>query len=64
MSGGESGEIYRVFHADKCYELGIQEVETSTGGLDEGTFQEYTTQDAAEVDATLRLCLDSFKFLK
>jgi hypothetical protein len=64
MGGGESGEIYRVFHSNKCYELGIQEVEASTGGLDEGTFQEYTTQDAAEVDATLKQSLDSFKFLK
>jgi hypothetical protein len=42
MSGGESGEIYRVFHGNKCYEPGIQEVEASTGGLDPGTFQEHT----------------------
>jgi hypothetical protein len=63
-SGGESGEIYRVFHANKCYELGIQEAEASTGGLDPGTFQEYTAQDAAEVQATLKQALDSFTFLK
>jgi hypothetical protein len=64
MGGGESGEIYRVFHSNKCYELGIQEVEASIGGLDEGTFQEYTPQDAGEVHATLKQSLDSFKFLK
>jgi hypothetical protein len=64
LSGGESGEIYRVFQNNKCYELGIQEVEASTGGLDPGTFQEYTAHDAAEVHATLQQPLDSFKFLK
>ncbi len=64
MSGGESGEIFRLFHGNKCYELGIQDVEASTGGLDEGTFQEYTAQDVAEVHATLKKSLDSFKFLK
>jgi hypothetical protein len=63
-SGGESGEIYRVFHGDRCYELGIQEVESSTGSYDPGTFEEYTAKDRAEVHAALQQPLDSFKFLK
>jgi hypothetical protein len=64
LSGSESGEIYRVFHSDKCYELGIQEAEASTGGLDPVTFQDYTAQDAAAVDAALQEPLHSFTFLK
>jgi hypothetical protein len=64
LSGGESGEIYRAFQNDRCYELGIQEVEASTGGLDPGTFQRYTAQDEAEVRATLQQPLDSFNFLR
>jgi hypothetical protein len=64
LSGADSGEIYRVFQNNKCYELGIQEVEASTGGLDSGTFQEYTAKDRTEVHATLQQPLDSFTFLK
>jgi hypothetical protein len=60
----ESGEIYRVFRNKKSYELGIQEAEASTGGLDAGTFPEYTAQDAAEAQATLKQPLESFRFLK
>jgi len=64
MSGGESGEIYRVFHGNRCYELGVQEANSSTGGYDPGTFKEYTAQDESKVRASLRQPLKSFKFLK
>jgi hypothetical protein len=64
MSGGESGEIYRVFRGNRCYELGIQEANSSTGGYDPGTFKEYTAHDAAKVQAALHQPLNSFKFLK
>jgi hypothetical protein len=64
MSGGGSGEIYRVFHGNRCYELGVQEANSSTGGYDPGTFKEYTAHDAAKVRASLKQPLNSFRFLK
>lgn len=64
MSGGESGEIYRVFHGNRCYELGIQEANSNTRGYDPGTFKEYTAQDEAKVQAAVHQPLNSFKFLK
>jgi hypothetical protein len=30
MSGGQSGPVYRTFHAGKCYELGIQILQRRT----------------------------------
>jgi len=63
-SGGQTGEIYRVFHTGRCYELGIQEAHTSSGAYDSGTIQEFTRRDQAEVDRRLRQALHSFRFLK
>lgn len=63
MSGGQSGDIYRVFHRNKCYELGLQEAAMSTGSLDPGTFKEFTKQDEADVQAKLKQPLSTFTFL-
>ncbi|MFZ3216238.1 MAG: hypothetical protein WA192_09285 [Candidatus Acidiferrales bacterium] len=64
LGGGIDGEIYRVFHANKCYEIGIQDATSSTGSYDPGTFEEFTEHDAVEVRARLQEPLDSFTFLK
>jgi hypothetical protein len=64
LGGGQWGEIYRAFHNGKCYELGIQQAHTSSGGFDPGTIQTFTKQDQAEVDRRLRQVLHSFRFLK
>jgi hypothetical protein len=64
LSGGETGDIYRVFHAKKCYELGVQEAHTSSGAFDPGTFKEFTQQDSKEVTARLTQALNSFTFIK
>ena len=62
--GADSGEIYRVFHGNKCYELGIVEGDSNEGKFDPGTFEEYTAHDAAKVRASLKQPLNSFRFLK
>jgi hypothetical protein len=64
MSGSESGEVYRVFHRNNCYELGILEANSNEAAYDPGTFKEYTARDAAEVRASLKQPLNSFTFLK
>ncbi len=64
LGGGITGDIYRVFHGKKCYELGIQEAHTSSGAYDPGTFKEFTQQDSDEVNARLHQALNSFTFLK
>jgi hypothetical protein len=63
-SGGQTGEIYRVFHNKKCYEVGIQEAYTSSGAYEPGTIKEFTKQDQDEVHGRLKQALDSFRFLK
>ena len=60
----ETGEIYRIFHAGKCYELGIRQVSTSLGTYDPGAIKPFTRRDLAEVRRNLRYGLDSFRFLK
>ena len=63
-SGGQTGEIYRVFHNKKCYEVGVQEAHTSSAAYDPGTIKEFTKQDQDEVHNRLKQALDSFRFLK
>jgi hypothetical protein len=60
----QTGDIYRVFHDQKCYEVGIQEINASAGLYDPGTIKEFTKRDAGEVRALLEQALDSFVFLK
>ena len=62
-SGGQTGDIYRVFHRKKCYELGIQLAGTSAGAYDPGTIKDFT-KDQDEVYTRLKQALDSFHFLK
>jgi len=61
--GGQSGPVYRAFHSDKCFELGIQTV-ISRGEYDPGTVKELTKEDWSEVDRRLGQALKSFVFLK
>lgn len=63
-SGGQTGDIYRVFHDKKCYELGIQAASTSSGAYDPGTVKEFTKQDWEAVSRRLKQVLNSFRFLK
>jgi hypothetical protein len=63
-SGGQMGEIYRLFHDGMCYEVGIQQAHTNSGAYDPGTIQEFTKRDQAQVDRSLRQALHSFVFLK
>ena len=63
-SGGQTGEIYRVFHNKKCYEVGIQEAHTSSAAYDPETIKEFSKQDQDEVHGRLKQALDSFRFLK
>jgi hypothetical protein len=64
MSQGMTGELYRAFHAGKCYQLGIRVATASSGAFDPGTTNEFTKEDWNEVNSRLRQALDSFKFLK
>jgi hypothetical protein len=62
--GGQWGLIYRTFHRNKCYELGIQNAAENPGGFDEGTFEEFTKKDNDKVEDRLNRVLNSFKFLR
>src|SRR6266699_604647 len=64
MSGGQTGEIYRVFHGKKCYEFGIQEASSSPGAYDPKAIKQFTKRDSAKVRARLEQARDSFTFLK
>ena len=64
MSGGQDGEIYRVFHGKGGYEFGIQEANTSPAAYDPKTIKQFTKRDSAEVRARLEQARDSFTFLK
>jgi hypothetical protein len=63
-SGGQTGDIYRVFHRKKCYELGIQQAGTSAAAYDPGNIKEFTKQDQDKVYTCLKKAVDSFRFLK
>jgi hypothetical protein len=61
--GGQSGPVYRTFHNDKCYELGIQTV-ISRAAYDPQTDKPLTAQDRSAVERPLRQALRSFAFRK
>ena len=61
-SGSQDGDVYRVFHGQVCYELGIQEANTNPGAFDPGSVKEFTKRDKSEVRARLKQALDSFTF--
>jgi len=61
--GGQRGPVYRTFHKDRCYELGMQTV-ISRAAYDPETDREFTKQDSSEVEGRLGQALNSFVFLK
>jgi len=65
-SGGQSGDIYRVFHGNRCYELGIQEAGVTSTAFDPEEFEKIE-KVAKEDDRTygplLLQALHSFRFL-
>jgi hypothetical protein len=63
MMHARSSVIYRVYHARKCYELGVQRVEVNTGAFDPGSFEAFTPADQARVEQALDLVLRSLRFL-
>lgn len=63
-SGGQTGEIYRVFRGGTCYEFGVQWASTSFSAFDPGTIKQFTKRDAAKVSSALQRPVDSFTFLK
>jgi hypothetical protein len=64
LGGRQEGDIYRVFHNNVCYELGIQEETTNPAAFDPGSFKEFSKQDQAEVRARLKQPLEFFSFSK
>jgi hypothetical protein len=66
LSGGQSGEIYRVFHRRKCYELGINEAGVNSTPFDPAEFEEIekvAIEDDEKYSPLLTLALHSFRFL-
>jgi hypothetical protein len=62
--GSLSGQLYRTFHASKCYELGIRSVWSSHNN-DESDYNSNSLKLAAvEVRKCLKQALNSFRFLK
>jgi len=55
--------FYLGFHANRCYQLSIQVVTTSSGAFDPPV-KELSDKDWAEVNGLLKNCLISFRFLK
>ena len=65
-SGGQSGDIYRVFHGKKCYELGIQEAGVTSTAFDPEEFdriQKMEEEDDKKYGPLLLQELHSFRFL-
>jgi hypothetical protein len=61
--GSQWGPVYRTFHDNKCYELGLQTA-MEHGGYDGKTIGKFTKQDTEEVQGRLKQALNSFMFLK
>ena len=62
--GGEWGLMYRAFHENECYELGLQTANENPGGFDPGTIEEFTKKDNDTVQRRLNQALSSFTFLR
>lgn len=60
--GGQGGPVYRTFHDNECYELGIQ-TSVERAAYDPETSKEFTQQDSDEVQLRLKQALNSFKFV-
>ncbi len=64
MSHSLATDIYRTFHAGKCYEVDINIMQTSFGVYDPGTVRKFTQRDNRRVHDDLRRILGSFQLLK
>ena len=64
LGGGISGELYRTFHSNKCYELGFWSAGSNQANFDSDETEKFTKEDAKEVDLRLDRPLNSFRFLK
>ena len=66
MSGGQAGDIYRVFHGNKCYELGIQKRGVTSTAFDPEEFEKIekvAKEDDEKYGRLLSQALHSFRFL-
>jgi hypothetical protein len=66
MSGGQTGDIYRVFHSNKCYELGIQEAGVTSTAFDpeeSEKMEKVEKEDQEKYGPLLLQALHSFRFL-
>jgi len=61
LGNGSSGEVYRSFHGNTCYELDIRVAFAEIGGFDPGTVREF---DHETVYRSLKSVLNTFQFLK
>lgn len=56
--------LYRAFHAGRCYVLAINIAQTAFANFPEGMLTEFTTEDENRVLHDLQQVLDSFQFTK
>ena len=65
-SGFQTGEIYRVFHGNKCYGLGIQDTGAKSTAFEPEQYEEIekaATEDDKNYGQLLSQVLHSFRFL-
>jgi|ERR1035441_8336581 hypothetical protein len=62
--GGLRGQLYRTFHASKCYELGIRSIWSSHNNDESDDNSKSLKVAAVEVRKCLKQALNSFRFLK
>lgn len=62
--GGLRGQLYRTFHASKCYELGIRSAWSSHNNDETDDNNKSSKVAAIEVRKCLKQALNSFRFLK
>ena len=65
-SGFQTGEIYRVFHGNKCYELGIQDAGATSTAFEPEQYEEIekaAKEDDKNYGQLLPQVLHSFRFL-
>jgi len=63
-SGGLSGDLYRTFRLNKCYELGIRSIRSARNEDETGNKVERTKRQAIELGKRLDEPLKSFRFLE
>lgn len=63
LGSGQDDHLYRTFHHEKCYELGMQMAFSNPANYDPGTIDEFTKADSDEVERKLKQALNSFRFV-